>query len=153
MAYLTLLIASKAPPPRRGHEMRSYFKSPDDGDAHMFRKGIIVATLLLAACATTPQTETASERDCFRASSVNGYSVIDDHNVRLTVGANRYYVLNTAWNVRDLDWTHAIAIRSATGRICTGRGLDVDIIGGDPRRTYPITSIARLPDQPAVQGR
>lgn len=110
----------------------------------------------LAACASTSTStesqQSASSLDCFRSEQVSGYSVIDDHNVGLSVGASRQYVLTTSWNARDLDWTHAIAIRSATGRICTGNGLGVSLIGGDPQRTYPVSQIARAPDDNPVQG-
>jgi hypothetical protein len=61
-------------------------------------------------------------------------------------------VLTTTWNARDLDWTRAIAIRSATGRICVGNGLGVELIGGDPQRTYPVTQVSRAPDDNPVQG-
>jgi Family of unknown function (DUF6491) len=115
----------------------------------------LFAGLALAACASTEHTATAPPegRDCFNASSVNGYSYIDDRHVSVSVGANRKYTLTTMFNARDLDWTQAIAIRSSTGWICTGNGLGVEIIGGEPRRTYPITSIERAPDTaPAVEG-
>lgn len=118
----------------------------------MRHTAFIAAALLLAACATEPNSEAAGDRDCFRAANVNGYSVIDDHNVRVTVGASRDYILGTTWNARDLDWTRTIAIRSSTGWICTGNGLGVQIIGGEPSRTYPITSITRAPEQPASQN-
>lgn len=114
----------------------------------------IMCLWTLAACATTAPADdqTASNRDCFRSEQVSGYGIVDNHNVRLSVGASRDYILNTSWNARDLDWTHAIAIRSATGRICVGNGLGVEIIGGEPRRTYPVTQITRAPDTPPVQG-
>ncbi len=112
----------------------------------MHRIGIIVAALALSACAATPPAETAERRDCFRSSSVNGYTVIDDHNVGLRVSANQNYILTTTWNVRDLDWTQQVAIRSDNGWICTGNGLRVELIGGEPRQTYPVTSITRAPD-------
>lgn len=119
----------------------------------MGRLGILIATLALAACATEPAQETAAAHDCFRSEQVSGYNVIDDTHIGLSVGASRDYVLTTMWNARDLDWTHAIAIRSATGQICTGNGLGVELIGGDPQRSYPIVSIERAPEQePAVQG-
>lgn len=118
----------------------------------MNHMGFVVPALLLAACATTPATETANASDCFRSATVSGFSIVDDHNVRVSAGAGRGYILTTNWNVRELDWTEVIAIRSATGRICTGSGLGVELIGGDPRRTYPITTIARAPETPANQG-
>ncbi|MBC7767899.1 MAG: hypothetical protein H7124_03860 [Phycisphaerales bacterium] len=119
----------------------------------MLRKGFIAAALLLSSCATQPTEGSASsDRECFRAGDVNGYSVIDSHTVRVTVGPSRHYLLGTTWNANDLDWSTTIAIRSSAGRICTGNGLGVDIIGGDPRRTYPITSIVRAPEEPVTEG-
>lgn len=120
-------------------------------------KRILTAILCLwtlAACASTEPggQQTASSTDCFRSEQVSGYGVIDNNHVSLSVGASRRYILTTMWNARDLDWTHAIAIRSATGRICTGNGLGVELIGGEPRRTYPVSEIARAPDENAVQG-
>jgi len=112
----------------------------------------ILCLWTLAACASTEGQQTASSSDCFNSEQVSGYNVIDNHNIGLSVGASRDYVLTTNWNARDLDWTHAIALRSATGRICTGNGLGVTIVGGDPQRTYPVSQIARAPDSNAVQG-
>lgn len=108
----------------------------------------------LAACASNgaENQQNASSLDCFRSEQVSGYNVIDDHNVGLSIGASRRYVLTTSWNARDLDWSQAIAIRSSTGRICTGNGLGVQLIGGYPQRTYPVSQIARAPDDNPVQG-
>lgn len=115
----------------------------------------ILCLWTLAACASTEssgQQTAISSSDCFRAEQVNGYDVVDNNHVRISVGANRHYILTTLWNSRDLDWTHAIAIRSSTGRICTGNGLGIQLIGGDPSRTYPVSEIARAPDDEPVQG-
>jgi hypothetical protein len=123
----------------------------------MLRTCLVAAALSLAACATPESaTETSAPpagRDCFNSDNVNGYSYIDDRHVAVTVGANRRYVLTTMFNANDLDWTNAIAIRSTTGWICTGNGLGVEVIGGEPRRTYPITGIERALDEaPPQQG-
>jgi hypothetical protein len=112
----------------------------------------LFALWTLAACATSEQAaQNAAASDCFRADSARGFGIIDDTHIRLSVGANREYVLTTMWNARDLDWTQAIAIRSSTGRICTGNGLGVQLVGGDPVRTYSVVSIERAPAE-AVQG-
>jgi hypothetical protein len=102
------------------------------------------AALALGACTTPPETAQGAppaDRDCFNADQINGYGVVDDRHVRVTVGVNRDYILTTMFNARDLDWTQRIAIRSTTGWICTGSGLGVEVIGGEPRRTYPISVI------------
>lgn len=122
----------------------------------MVRTALLAAAALLAAC-TTPaandQAGPAAERDCFNAQSTNGFSYVDENHIDVRVGPNRKYRLTTMFNARDLDWTQAIAIRSTSSWICTGNGLGVEIIGGQPQRTYPIRAIERLPDEgPAVQG-
>jgi hypothetical protein len=124
-----------------------------EGDLMKSILTLLLCLWTLAACASTEDgQQTASSRDCFRAEQVNGYGVIDNNHIRISVGANRHYILTTLWNSRDLDWTHAIAIRSSTGRICTGNGLGIQLIGGDPSRTYPVSEIARAPDDEPVQG-
>lgn len=107
----------------------------------------LVGALALAACATDTggsQPDTGA-RDCFFANQVSGYEVIDERTVQVRAGSRRY-LLTTLFNARDLDWTQAIAIRSTTSSICTGNGLGVEIIGGDPQRTYPVQAVARAPD-------
>ena len=124
----------------------------------MLRTAVLAAALALTACATAeaPADQAAAApagRDCFNSDLVNGYSYIDERHVSVSVGANRKYTLTTMFNARDLDWTHVIAVRSTSGWICTGNGLGVEVIGGDPRRTYPITAIERAPDEaPVVEG-
>jgi hypothetical protein len=115
--------------------------------------GTLFATLLtLGACATPADSATPpSGRDCFASRSILGYSIIDEHNVTVHVGASRDYILTTNWNARNLDWGEVIALRSPTGWICTGNGLGVDVTGGRPPQTYPITGIARAPE-PAPHG-
>jgi hypothetical protein len=87
-----------------------------------------------------------AQRDCFNASLVSGFNLIDNHTVDVSVGANRHYWLTTAWNAHDLNWSEAIALHSTTGWICAGNGLGVEISGGHPHMTYPITGIARAPE-------
>jgi hypothetical protein len=114
----------------------------------------IFALWTLAACASTApgDGQPPNSRDCFRSEQANGFTVIDNTHIGLSVGASRNYVLTTMWNARDLDWTQAIALRSTTGLICTGNGLGVELIGGDPQRTYPIVSIDRAADDQPVEG-
>jgi len=118
---------------------------------------LAAAAIGLAACTTTEgAAESASaapsNRDCFRAHSVNGYEIIDDHNIRVRVSTSRTYTLTTSWNASDLDWSNAIALRSNTGWICSGnvRG-DVEITGGPMGRTFPVDSITRDPAPPSDQ--
>lgn len=115
----------------------------------------LFALWTLAACASSDgaqQSTSAASNDCFRSEDVRGFNVIDNTHIGFRVGANHNYILTTMWNARDLDWTQAIAIRSSTGRICTGNGLGVELIGGEPRRTYPIVSIERAPGDETIEG-
>jgi len=113
------------------------------------------AALSLSGCANTTQTADGAapaERDCFRTMDVRGYGVIDDHRIRARVSASREYILTINQNVRDLDWTHAIAIESGTSFICVGNGLGVRVRGGDPPVSYPVVRIERAPQENAVEG-
>lgn len=115
-----------------------------------------IAVLALGACASAQgaggaESQTRGERDCFRSLDVSGYGVVDQSRVRVRVSPQREYILTIRQNTRDLDWTHAIAIRSTTSFICVGNGAGVDLLGGDPPLTYPVIQIERAP-QTAPEG-
>jgi hypothetical protein len=110
------------------------------------------AALAVSGCAT--QAASAPDgRDCFQNAQISRYSVIDDHRVRVSVGPSRRYILSTNWNAHDLVWREAIAfVRPPTGS-ARGSGLGVEVIGGRPRRHYPINSIEREPEpQPPTES-
>ena len=121
-----------------------------------FRTVLLAAAAAgLAACATEQSASMtpAEGRDCFRAQSVSGYSAVDENSVRIRVGASRSYTMHTNWNVNDLDWTQAIALRSDSSWICTGNVFgQVEVTGGSLGRTYPIQTITRDPDPPGQEG-
>lgn len=114
----------------------------------MFRKLAAAAALLALGACASPSAETASaeDRDCFRTLDVRNYGVVDDHRIRARVSTTREYYLTIPQNTRDLDWNHAIAIRSTTSFICVGNGLGVQVLGGDPPIPYQVTRIERAPD-------
>ncbi|HRO04521.1 MAG TPA: DUF6491 family protein [Terricaulis sp.] len=117
---------------------------------------LAAAALALTACSSsgasdTHASTTAPAQDCFRNDDIFGYGVIDDHNIDVRA-RGRHYIFTTDWNARDLDWTQAIAIRSSTGWICVGNGLGVEIIGGEPQRRFPVSSITRKPEEPEPTG-
>lgn len=114
----------------------------------MLRLGIFATALLLGACAGAGG-QSSADHDCFRGESVNGFNVIDRDTIEIRVGASDRYVLTTSWPTSNLDFSQRIALRSSTGFICTGSGVGVEIIGGEPLTHYPIQSIARAPEQPA----
>lgn len=108
---------------------------------------LAAAALALGACATETQSASASsgDRDCFLASSANGFSLVDERHVRVSVTGTRTYLLTTGGNARDLDWGQALAL-DGPASICTGNGLGVFLTGGEPRRRYQVTQIVREPD-------
>lgn len=111
------------------------------------RLAAAAALLALGACAsTTTDTASTGERDCFRTVDVRGYGVVDEHRIRARVSTTREYYLTIAQNTRDLDWNHAIAIRSNTSFICVGNGAGVHVLGGEPSVPYQVTRIERAPD-------
>ena len=116
----------------------------------MLRTLLLTAALAtLAACASTETASTPmpTDRDCFYANSVSGFSMIDDRHVRITAGPSRHYILTTMTDARELDWTQTLALRSRNGWVCTGSNIpDVEIYGGRPVRHYFITAVEREPE-------
>lgn len=111
---------------------------------------LTAAFATLAACASTTEaanTAMPTDRDCFYANAVNGFNSIDERHIRITVGANRHYILTTMSSARDLNWTETLALRSHTGWVCTGSNVpDVEIYGGRPVRHYFIDTVEREPE-------
>lgn len=122
----------------------------------MLRIALLAGALALSACASTTTSTAASapggSRDCFRALDVRGYSVVDDHRVKLRISPAREYILSIPQNSRDLDWTHAISVRSASSFICVGDPSGVQLMGGDPPTPFQVTGIERAPTEVAAQG-
>ncbi|ANP47212.1 DUF6491 family protein [Candidatus Viadribacter manganicus] len=120
----------------------------------MLRFALVAGALALGACASsTADTRSQSaSRDCFRSLDVRGYSVVDDHSVKLRISPAREYILTIPQNSRDLDWTHAISVRSSSNFICVGDPSGVQLLGGDPPMPFQVTNIERVPPTTADQG-
>lgn len=104
------------------------------------------AALALGACAGPQTTAGASaSRDCFRPMDISSYGVVDDHTVRVHISPAREYHLRINAPTRDLDWTHAISIRSVMSFVCVGNGAGVQVMGGDPPIPYQVVEITRAP--------
>jgi hypothetical protein len=117
----------------------------------MLRIGTLAAALFLTACASAGEDTTSAARDCFRSETATGFNVIDRTTIEVRAGASRRYRLTTSWPTNNLDFSQHVGLRSPTGYICTGNGLGVEVVGGEPRQTYPIESVARVLE-PAEQG-
>lgn len=123
----------------------------------MLRFALLAGALALSACASSNAQSTSAgspggSRDCFRSLDVRGYSVVDDHSVKLRISPAREYILTIPQNSRDLDWTHAISVRSASSFICVGDPSGVQLMGGDPPMPFQVTNIERVPVNVADQG-
>ena len=111
------------------------------------------AAVALSACATqTAEGRAPTERDCFRTMDVRTYGVVDEHRVRVHISPAREYYLTINENVQNLDWNHAISIRSTMSFICTGNGAGVQVMGGDPPIPYQVINIERAPRDTTVEG-
>jgi len=118
------------------------------------------AVTLLAsagACADTgahaaPQNDgkvAATEgRSCFRAADVSSWAAVDRMTVNLRVFIRDFYQVTLLAPCGDIDFSQRIGVRSGGGSdfICTGSGLDIEIIAPTPigRQTCPATSLRRL---------
>ena len=111
-----------------------------------------VAALALNACAATQREAGTPARECFRTIDIHGYSVVDERRVRVRIGPSRAYVLTINRDLRSLDYSNAISIRSAVSFVCTGNGLGVQVVGGNPEQFYQVINIERAPPDNAVEG-
>lgn len=108
-----------------------------------------IAALALAGCAGNQgrMDADAAARDCFSASSVRGFTPINDTTVRIQAGVRGTYELSLFTYCPDIDWTRSIGLRTFGGSsmICTSDATGVEVIVLD--RT---TSIG--PDRCRVQS-
>lgn len=121
----------------------------------MLRIALIAGALALSACASSTNATASNaggDRDCFRSLDVRGYSVVDEHRVKLRVSPAREYILTIPQNSRELDWTHAISVRSSSNFICVGDPSGVQLMGGEPPMPFQVTHIERAPTEHADQG-
>lgn len=109
----------------------------------MLRMWAALAALSLSACASPNSGLETAARDCFRTSDVRGYGVVDEHSVRLRVGAQRAYILTIREDTRRFDPTEPIAVQSSSGYVCVGEIGGVRIVGNDPLFPAYVTSIER----------
>lgn len=119
---------------------------------NMARTIALGGALALAACTTAQTADSgAARRDCFRALDVRTYGVVDDSRVRVHVSPQREYILTITRPSAEIDWTHAISIRSVTSFICVGEHANVQLMGGEPPLPYQVTRIERAPHD-TVEG-
>lgn len=102
---------------------------------------LLSASPVLAAGAKPPRAQSA----CFRPDDVNGFTVIDDQTVDVTISPRNVYRLTLFAPSPDIDWSLRIGLYSR-GRSWVCSGYDAEIIVPDAtgRRTYPVTAVRKL---------
>jgi hypothetical protein len=107
---------------------------------------IVLAALLaagpvLAADAKKERPKSA----CFRPDDVNGFTVIDDRTVDVTISPRNVYRLTLFSPSSDIDWSLRIGIYSR-GRswVCSGYDAEIIVPGAIGRQRYPVTEVRKL---------
>ena len=90
----------------------------------------------------------AGARQCFYASSANGFAAPDDKTVNIRVGVKDVYQFEMMGPCLDIDWANSIALVSrGSSFICSG--MDADIVSKStmgPQRC-PVRSVRKLTPQ------
>ncbi|ATC32966.1 hypothetical protein CA606_11840 [Caulobacter vibrioides] len=89
--------------------------------------------------------EPKAERACFRASDVNGFNVIDDQTVDVSVSPRNVYRLTLFAPSPDIDWTMNLGIQARGGSwVCAGTDATIIVPGDIGIQRYPVTHIRKL---------
>lgn len=110
---------------------------------------LLVAGPVLAADAPKEK----ARNSCFRPDNVNGFTVIDDQTVDVTIARNDVYRLTLFAPSPDIDWSLRIGIDSR-GRpwVCSGYDAEIIVPDATGRRRYPVTDIRKLtPEEIAAE--
>ncbi|HUZ14397.1 MAG TPA: DUF6491 family protein [Caulobacteraceae bacterium] len=100
---------------------------------------------LASAVAAPPQ-----HHSCFWGHDVDSFSATpDQRTVYLRVGVQQYYQLRLFAPCQDINWDHGIALVARGGGdwICTGSGLDAEVIAhatGLGRQTCQVSGVRKL---------
>lgn len=111
-----------------------------------------VLAVLSAAPAFAADKEAKPKPDrsqCFRADDINGFSVVDDQTVDVSIGPKNVWRLTLFSPARDLDTTLRIAVE-ARGSSWVCQGMDATVIAPGPigPERYPVTAVRKLtPDE------
>lgn len=128
------------------------------------RPAVAAALIVLSsAAACAPQTASRSTagpvvlqagasgpRQCFNASSVSGFRVVNDRTVDLDVGANRSYRAELLGTCPDVRGALGVGIQTqgGSGFVCDDLDLEL-IVPSESRqdiRRCPVTALRRLSD-------
>lgn len=111
---------------------------------------VLFAAAALAACSAAPQpgaSAVQSQRQCFPASSVSGFTAVDRDTVRVTTSPSAIYEIEIIGTCPDVDWSQQIAIQSRLGGsrwVCGNQDADLVVPSALGVDRCPITSVRRL---------
>jgi hypothetical protein len=115
-----------------------------------------IALLLVSACANAdpdvPNSPAAANpsRQCFFASSVNGFASVDSRTVNIRVGPSDVYRLDLTNSCRDVSWTNRMALVTRGGSsICPGAALGTSLVirGPTGQQRCAVRSVTMLTPQ------
>lgn len=102
-----------------------------------------------SSSAAQPASPTIEQRNgrCFTPAEVNGFSGAKDRNAVVSVGANRYYLLELGGGCPDINWATGVAIRSTAGGPFICEGYDAELIVPEPTtgpQVCPVTKVRAI---------
>lgn len=110
------------------------------------RRAFILAIALVGA-AFGANASDKPKRDCFRASDVDGYTVVNDRTIDVAVGPKRVYRLTLFSRSNDLDFGNSIGIEARGSQlICSGLDATIIVPSSIGPRRYPVVEVRRLSD-------
>ena len=89
---------------------------------------LVVTLCACTASAAGSKSASSSDRECFLASEVDGFTDATDKSLVLSVSPRRYYRAETFGTCRDIDLREVIAIKSTGGSPWICSDLDAQLI-------------------------
>lgn len=105
----------------------------------------LVAAPVFAKSPVEPQGK--GDKQCFYSRNVESFAAPNENIVNLRVTSRQYYQLEMFAPCHDIDWNQHIALIARGGSwICTGNGLDAEIVSHSPigPQRCAVRSIRRL---------
>lgn len=104
---------------------------------------LLVTSPVLAA--ETTRAEKKAQRSCFLPSEVNGFNVVDDQTVDVSINPKTAYRLTLFSRSPNIDWSQHIGIETRGGSwICQGMDATIIVPGDVGITRYPVTEVRKL---------
>ncbi len=107
-----------------------------------------VAAALLLSLPAAAEAPKGKERTCFYADSINGWTYVDRHTVRITVGVREQYELTLFSPQPELAFQHGVGVKTrGTSWICSPQ--DIEIVGDRFTGRVLVKAMRRVEEKPA----